>query len=641
VSERPEIGPDLTINALLEAYPGVRPVLKARDIDTCCGGVHTLAEVAGIKGFFLKELLEVLRRAAAAVPITGADSVRQVLARHPQTLPVFEKFGLMGCGGSEGPDERIDLFASIHRLDAAALLRDLQESVDRPPEAARSGTAPAEIAPAPLYPAFLKGALVCTLTLGATFGAWNLLMIHRAILANPPSHNWVHAGFQIWGFVFLFIVGVSVHTFPRFLGTELRHPRGARSTLWLTIAGQVLISWGRLGELLPGTLPSLELGILLQASAVAIWAGVLVSTWRRAGSPKDLVMLYLGAGTLSWLAAAGFFIVGAVKALIEEDTDAAVKWNQPVYALALYGGALAWIQGMFLRTGPVFLSLRPTRFGLVKAALLLGQAGAWVAAIGGARVGRPGALALMDLGLLGVAAAVALFAAGARPFSRGMQHVMPGGGSFATIVRLAFAASLLFAALGGYYGTADLAGWPANGLIHDGARHAFTLGFVTLMIFGMAARVVPVFGGADLRYPKLLAAGSWMIAAGVILRETQVGVVLLHAPGLTWLSGLSGFVAATGVIFCSVSIWSTLNARPAGAVRKSVAIEEDANVGALVDAHEEAIPILVEAGFTAIANPLLRKTLARAVTLRQACSIHKIDLAQVLVRLRQACTHKT
>jgi uncharacterized protein involved in response to NO len=637
MSERPEIGPNLTVEALLAAYPEVRPALQARGIDTCCGGVHTLLEVAGIKGYFLKELLASLRQAATG-SITGADTVRQVLARHPQTVMVFEKFGLMGCGGSAGPDERIDLFASIHRLDAAALLRELQDAVDHPPAVPNPGAV--KEAP-PLYPAFLKAALLCTLTLGATFGAWNLLMIHRSILANPPSHNWVHAGFQIWGFVFLFLVGVSLHTFPRFLGTELRHPRWARSTLWLTLGGQVLISWGRLGDLLPATLPSLTIGILLQAAAVVLWAGVLFATWRRADSPRDLVLAFLGAGTLSWLAAAGFFLYGALQALLETDTDAAVKWNQPVYALALYGGTLAWIQGMFLRTGTMFLSLKPTRLGLVKAALFLGQAGAWTAAIGGARVGRPGALALMDAGLLGVAASVVVYAAGMRPFSRGLQHVMPGGGSFATVVRLAFAGSLLFAALGGYYGTADLAGWPANGLIHDGARHAFTLGFVTLIIFGFASRVVPIFGGTDLRHPRLLAAGSWLIVAGVILREAQVGVALLNMPALTWISGPSGFVAATGVFLCSLAIWSTLNARPVAATRTRVTIDEDANVGALVDAHEEAIPILVEAGFTPIANPLLRKTLARAVTLRQACSIHKIDVDQLLKRLRETCTPRT
>jgi len=635
MNDRPEIGPDLTIRALLQAYPEVRPRLRARGIDDCCGGDHTLAEVAGIRGFFLKELLADLRSAATPT-LTGADSVRHVLARYPQTLPVFEQYGLMGCGGNAGPDERIDLFASIHRLDAAALLRDLQAALQRAPEAPNPGPKP----PPPLYPSFLKAALICTLTLGATFGAWNLLMIHRSILANPPSHNWVHAGFQIWGFVFLFIAGVSLHTFPRFLGTELRHAGWGRSILWLTLAGQVLISWGRLGDLMPGTLPALAGGVLLQVGAVGIWAALLGTTWRRSGSRMDLGLVHLAAGTLGWLSAAGFLAFGALQALMEADTDAAVKWNQPVYALALYGGTLAWIQGMFLRTGPVFLSLKPTRVGFVKASLALGQAGAWVAAIGGARVGRPGALALMDVGLLAVASSVALYTAGVRPFSRGLQHVMPGGGSFATLIRLAFSASLLFAALGGYYGAADLAGWSAGGLIHDGARHAFTLGFVTLMIFGLAARVVPVFRGAELRRPGLLAAGSWLIFAGLILREFQVGVVLFQAPGLTWISGPSGFVAAAGILLCSISIWSTLNAGATEPARTSLDIDENTNVGALVEAHEETIPILVEAGLTPIANPLLRKTLARAVTLRQACAMHQIDLPRLLEQLRKACPQK-
>ena len=76
-----------------------------------------------------------------------------------------------------------------------------------------------------IYRRFLRASLWCTLTLGATFGAWNLLFIHLSLGEVPPSHQWVHASFQILGFIQLFIFGVALQVVPRFLGTRLAHPR--------------------------------------------------------------------------------------------------------------------------------------------------------------------------------------------------------------------------------------------------------------------------------------------------------------------------------------------------------------------------------------------------------------------------------
>ncbi|MDK2915361.1 MAG: hypothetical protein PWQ79_2276 [Thermococcaceae archaeon] len=47
-------------------------------------------------------------------------------------------------------------------------------------------------------------------------------------------------------------------------------------------------------------------------------------------------------------------------------------------------------------------------------------------------------------------------------------------------------------------------------------------------------------------------------------------------------------------------------------------ITEDTNVAKLLKAYPESLDILVKYGFSPLQNPVLRKTLARTVTLRQA-----------------------
>ena len=130
-------------------------------------------------------------------PVQRADSIRAVLARNPATSRVFEKHGLLGCGGPGGPDERIDLFAAVHRVDLEGLLSELNRAAAEQ-ETPASGSPATESA---LYRPFLAAALLATLTLGATFGAYNLLWTHLALGPVPPAHNWIHGAFQLWGFV--------------------------------------------------------------------------------------------------------------------------------------------------------------------------------------------------------------------------------------------------------------------------------------------------------------------------------------------------------------------------------------------------------------------------------------------------------
>jgi hypothetical protein len=53
-------------------------------------------------------------------------------------------------------------------------------------------------------------------------------------------------------------------------------------------------------------------------------------------------------------------------------------------------------------------------------------------------------------------------------------------------------------------------------------------------------------------------------------------------------------------------------------VSRDISIDEKTNVGQLVARYPEAIEILAKYGFSPIKNPILRKTLAKTITLGQA-----------------------
>ena len=91
--------------------------------------------------------------------------------------------------------------------------------------------------------------------------------------------------------------------------------------------------------------------------------------------------------------------------------------------------------------------------------------------------------------------------------------------------------------------------------------HANLLGFVSMMIFGVAYHVLPRFSGRPLTSPKLAMAHVWVANLGLI---GQVGGFILRpqfgAPGMA-LVGIGGTFSALGAFFFIYNIWTTLGSR--------------------------------------------------------------------------------
>ena len=410
----------------------------------------------------------------------------------------------------------------------------------------------------------LKASLWCTFTLGASFGAVNLLTIHLALGPVPPAHNWVHASFQVIGFVLMFLIGLAYQVVPRSRGVPLAATSLARATLPLLLGGLVLRMYGQFGPLLPGTPAALLAGGLAILAGIFSFAIVLAATWRAAPPARPAAgVAGIAAGTLWWLVAGVLLVAEGMRAVSARDADLGARYNEAFYTAALIGGAMSWIQAMFRRIGAATFGLRAPDTGLLTFALVLWQLGAAAATLGACLPPGLAADQLFDAGLLGLAAGTLVFVWGARILSPPARrpdpsHVVPA--PVRRTVRLAFVALLLFATLATIHAASELTGHVLSRLIWDGARHALALGCITPLILGLGSFIVPRLAGAPLRRTRWRSTGLALIGIGLLGRECELLGSLLSWPGALWISGTSGLVAATGVVLAGGAILGVLRA---------------------------------------------------------------------------------
>jgi hypothetical protein len=135
------------------------------------------------------------------------------------------------------------------------------------------------------------------------------------------------------------------------------------------------------------------------------------------------------------------------------------------------------------------------------------------------------------------------------------------------------------------------------------ARHAATVGFISLSIMGVAAKVVPTLAGIHTRQLGDLWVPFALVNAGCALRVGGQVATNLTAAAFP-LTGMSGLLEVTGL-----AIWGVGFARvmlglvtplPVAAVKPG-AVGPDTIVADAIAARPEIVGVLREFGFVAIA----------------------------------------
>ena len=199
----------------------------------------------------------------------------------------------------------------------------------------------------------------------------------------------------------------------------------------------------------------------------------------------------------------------------------------------------------------------------------------------------------------------------------------------------------LAAVLGIWMGAAETGEW-----VHFAHVHFNLLGFMAMMIYGVAYFILPRFNSKTLKWPH------WVPYHFFIANLGLLGMVATAAErpssGFTIFAVLSVIGAAMFAINLGVTLLEPIEAEEESvetAVTEpappepQIDITPDTRVGEILTKWPEAAYILINNGFKPLADPAHREKVKELpVTLGMACERHGIDINLMVSLLHQAAT---
>lgn len=597
--------------------------------------------------------------------------IPELLRAAPGTRAVLDKYGLRGCGGAWGPQESLQRFAHAHDVPLEPLLEELHRAVEQSLGPAVPSATPDEQLADTIYRPFFRAGIAVTLTLGAAWGVFLLLRIAwTGTFAAATLHEVnAHGHAQIFGWVGLFVMGFAYQAFSRFKHTDLAHPRWAYASGVLMLAGltvrslsEPLTLWYSWVWPLPVAASSVEI------AAIGIFVWVVVATLR--SSPRRLeVYDYYILSALVWFVVQAVwetvYLAATFQAVDREHLLALVAtWQGPLREIQVHGFATLMILGVSQRLFHYFYDLpapNPQRSRRALVALNAAVAGIVAGLVLMQTAGHAWASLWYGSVLLLAGAAVYLVRDW-RIFSRPDESDRSLKFLRAAYVWLFIALGMLVFLPAYQFGLlpwlAPESGAHRIGFSHayyGAIRHASTVGFISLMIVGVAAKVVPVLNGLDVRKLGGLWAPFLLINTGCAIRVVFQALTDF-TPAAYPISGVSGLLELTGLAIWGVGMWRIMAGRvqpeepamrglpvlsqpcsaPQADSAPALEITARSLVGEVLDRRPQLLEVFLAQGFTPLKNPVLRHTVARRVTIAEACRHAGAELEPFLAALNAA-----
>lgn len=451
-------------------------------------------------------------------------------------------------------------------------------------------------------PGFIWAALAAALAAGLPLGTHLTFIMGFGF---PPGRGFasfvqIHGHVQLVGWAGLFIMGSSLHFIPRLAGVSLIRPEWLSRILWLMVSGLVLRSLGQavvpyLSER-PVFAPVAWLGVaagLLEWSGILGYVYLLVHTFCRVGDASQRPALlsvrpYFGMMITGWVVYACLNLVLLVHMALAQAVVLHQAWQQcaiqSFLGLVLLPAAFAFSVRMlplYLRLAVPDWPVRGTAYAyLVALAMQVLPTAPPLSELAPRVMSH-----LESLGMLLKGGIILWFVwqldvlthrrapctvhrqLHPGPERRPTRPGLPDYGEFGRFDRLVYAAYvwLVLAAFGEVIaGGAVLVGQHVFIGSHA-IRHMYLLGFITLLICGMAVRMLPGFlHKRQVARPALVEATFWLGNAAAVCRVLWFALppgVLQEVPGSTWLArsafAVSGLLGLAAVWCLAVNVWQT------------------------------------------------------------------------------------
>lgn len=581
------------------------------------------------------------RELTAGVGVAPDRLIPDLLIEHPEARTVLDRYGLKGCGGPLGPHETLRFFARAHGVDEVRLLTELDQAIAHPePEAVTFPEAP-DVADT-IYRRFFLAGVAVVLTAGATWGAWLLWTIGLGGSTRAVSVHAVnaHGEAQIFGWVGLFIMGFAYQAFPRMWHSRLVAPWLAVVAFGLMVSGLIVRTIGIAAA--GGWDGAAELALaggLMEVAAVCLFAGQIFVTHRKSGAEIEPYVGFAAVAIGWFVLSSAFSVWHSWRTMTAPDRDsllwAVSTYQAPLRDMQIHGLALTMILGVSIRMFPGIFNLPvvPARrawwaLGLLTASVaaetLIFLAFRWTGEVAFAAALEPIWVVMTAAALLVVL-----------PWK--LWRPLPESDRTGKFIRAAY--GWLFVSL------TMLLLLPAYYLVGNGefshayfgaARHAITVGFVSMMIMGMAAKVAPTLNGVDSAVLSNLRGPFILVNLGCLLRvATQIATDWTDSAYA--VIGLSGTMEVAGLAWWGFDLFAAIRrglatgrdpARTTSPPPKRIeAVHKIADVLAWFPTTES---VFYRHGFTALKSAALRRTLARQTSVAQAAAMRRVDLETLL-----------
>ncbi len=161
-----------------------------------------------------------------------------------------------------------------------------------------------------------------------------------------------------------------------------------------------------------------------------------------------------------------------------------------------------------------------------------------------------------------------------------------------------------------------------------------------MMIVGVSSKVVPTLSGVDVRRANSLWPTFVLLNLGNLTR-VSFQIATDFSPAAYKVMGVSGFIEVVGLawwgfeLFANMRVGKKLQRESIVSHFQHLDITPNTKVGEVLARYPQSLEIFVRRGFPLLRNPVLRKTMAQAITIEQACRREGVDLAGLLDELKQ------
>ncbi|VAX24217.1 hypothetical protein MNBD_NITROSPINAE02-96 [hydrothermal vent metagenome] len=172
--------------------------------------------------------------------------------------------------------------------------------------------------------------------------------------------------------------------------------------------------------------------------------------------------------------------------------------------------------------------------------------------------------------------------------------------------------------------------------------HLMLLGFMAMMIYGVAYHIMPRFNAKPLPFDRLVGLQFWLANVGLLGMVTLYGAGAFWGPPMMRMAfGVFGLLEAISIFIFIANIYAVVSEKPALApqpkadtpAEPQIKVKPSMKINEIVDKWPHLEERLIELGFGDVAAPATRNTIGKMISLEMAAKKEGKDIFELIAQL--------